>query len=60
MMNSNGPPPYPAGSMGRGYEFNPVTTSSSDFATTPLSHLNDSQPPLDPLNAMEKSLDEQV
>lgn len=76
MMNSSGPPPYPASTMGRtgagnnagatntagaGYEFSPVVTSSStDFNSTPLSHLSDATPALDPLNAMEKSLNEQV
>lgn len=71
MMNSSGgPPPYPSaggggmrgGGGGGPYDaFNPVvTTSASDFNSTPLSHPLDSGPPLDPLNAMEKSLNEQV
>jgi hypothetical protein len=64
MMNS-GPPPYSASGMGRGnsYDFstgsNPV---SNEYAGGggPLSHLSESVNSLDPLNAMEKTLNEQV
>lgn len=59
MMNS-GPPSY-SSTMGRGYDFNPNTPgSNNEFASGPLSHLSESVNSLDPLNAMEKSLNEQV
>lgn len=60
MMNS-GPPSYSSSTINRGYEFNANTPgSNSEFASGPLSHLSDSVNSLDPLNAMEKSLNEQV
>lgn len=59
MMNS-GPPSY-SSTMGRGYDFNSNTSSSNnEFSSGPLSHLSESVNSLDPLNAMEKSLNEQV
>lgn len=35
-------------------------TNSAEFSGNPLAHLSDSVNSLDPLNAMEKSLNEQV
>lgn len=67
MMN-NGPPPYSAngtrnGQMPGSYDFgagsNPASNEYSG-GSGPLSHLSDSVNSLDPLNAMEKSLNEQV
>jgi hypothetical protein len=64
MMNS-GPPPYSAGGMGRGnsYDFSTGSNPGSNEYSGgggPLSHLSDSVNSLDPLNAMEKTLNEQV
>lgn len=61
MMN-NGPPPYNT-SSNRNYDFGPGSNTPSNEYTSsngPLSHLSDSVNSLDPLNAMEKSLNEQV
>lgn len=58
MMNS-GPPSY-SSTMSRGYDFNPNTPGNNEFSSGPLSHLSESVNSLDPLNAMEKSLNEQV
>jgi hypothetical protein len=64
MMNS-GPPLYSAGGMGRGnsYDFSTGSNPGSNEYSGgggPLSHLSDSVNSLDPLNAMEKTLNEQV
>lgn len=64
MMNS-GPPPYSASGMGRGNSYDFSTGSnpgSNEYAGGggPLSHLSESVNSLDPLNAMEKTLNEQV
>lgn len=67
MMN-NGPPPYNAtnnrnGQMSNSYDFNSGSNPGSNEYSSgsgPLSHLSDSVNSLDPLNAMEKSLNEQV
>lgn len=74
MMN-NGPPPYTTGPMpnnNRGsnnnsngstnYDQFNTNTPNSDYSSGngPLSHLSDSVNSLDPLNAMEKSLNDQV
>lgn len=64
-MMTSGPPGYSAAAVNRGsnssYEFsNSATTNASEFPGGPLSHLSDSVSSLDPLNAMEKSLNEQV
>jgi len=64
MMNS-GPPPYSAPGMGRGssYDFGTGSNPGSNEYSGgggPLSHLSDSVNSLDPLNAMEKTLNEQV
>lgn len=59
MMNS-GPPPYSSGPTGRSsYDYNSSTTNN-DFSSGPLNHLSDSVNSLEPLNAMEKSLNDQV
>lgn len=65
MMGGNGgPPPYPSASntmTSRPYDFNPAGPPTTDYSSAQLSHLPDStSTPLDPLNAMEKSLNEQV
>lgn len=64
MMNS-GPPPYSASGMGRGSSYDFSTSSnpgSNEYSGGggPLSHLSESVNSLDPLNAMEKTLNEQV
>lgn len=63
MMN-NGPPPYTTGNNNRNnsYEFGGSNSSNPEYTTGngPLSHLSDSVNSLDPLNAMEKSLNDQV
>lgn len=67
MMN-NGPPPYNTnnnrnGQMSNSYDFNSgSSTTNNEYSNGngPLSHLSDSVNSLDPLNAMEKSLNEQV
>ena len=58
----NGPPSY-NNSRSNQYEFGPTTTSANNEysgGNGPLSHLSESVNSLDPLNAMEKSLNEQV
>lgn len=67
MMN-NGPPPYNTssnrnGQLSNSYDFGPSSNPGSNEysgGNGPLSHLSDSVNSLDPLNAMEKSLNEQV
>lgn len=67
MMN-NGPPPYNTnnnrnGQMPNSYDFGSSSNPGSNEysgGNGPLSHLSDSVNSLDPLNAMEKSLNEQV
>jgi len=64
MMNS-GPPPYNVTGMGRGnsYDFSTGSNPGSNEYSGgggPLSHLSESVNSLDPLNAMEKTLNEQV
>lgn len=39
---------------------NTTGTNNGDFGVNPLAHLNESVNNLDPLNAMEKSLNDQV
>lgn len=59
MMNS-GPPSY-SSAMGRSYnDYNPNTPGNNEFSSGPLNHLSESVNSLDSLNAMEKSLNEQV
>lgn len=65
-MMASGPPPYGTNrqsQMSGNYDFgNGSNTSSNEYSSGngPLSHLSDSVNSLDPLNAMEKSLNEQV
>lgn len=56
----NGPPSY--NSRNNQYDFNSTNSGTNEYSAGngPLSHLSDSVNSLDPLNAMEKSLNEQV
>lgn len=59
----NGPPSYNNSRNGQYDQFGSASTpGSNDYSggSGPLSHLSDSVNSLDPLNAMEKSLNEQV
>lgn len=59
----NGPPSYNNNTRNTQYDFNTTTNTGNTEYTQgngPLSHLSESVNSLDPLNAMEKSLNEQV
>lgn len=59
----NGPPSYNNNSRNNQYEFNATSnTGNNEYSggNGPLSHLSESVNSLDPLNAMEKTLNEQV
>lgn len=59
----NGPPSYNSNTRNTQYDFNAsANTGGNEYSqgSGPLSHLSESVNSLDPLNAMEKSLNEQV